>query len=210
MTSDMTCDATVEYIIASEQHLDLAFRVEEAMPIVRKRLIEMVMKDVEKGFTKSEVISTGYFEEDVMGGHRSLIALRKHGWCEHDNKDQEKETGIHLSSHKDFSRPYIYLHLHGSYIGEKGEKDIVERFERFGNYEHPPDPADDRSLEDQLRGSIMWKYVPSEFGGWQSENFFKWAANSKKREEIVKRFIRMINDMAAEIDDTMKNLGRNA
>ena len=203
MMSDLTSDAIVEYIIGNGQHLDLAFRVEEAMPIVRKRLIEMVMEDVKKGFPKSEVISTGYFEGDVMGGHRSLIALRKHGWCEHDNKD--RETGIHLSSHKDFSRPYIYLHLHGSYIDEKGEEDIVERFKRFENYEHPP-YTDDMSLEDQLRGSIMWIYVPSEFGGWQSESFFKQAANSEKRGEIVKRFIRMINDMAAKIDDTMKEL----
>lgn len=205
MMPDLTSDAIVEYIIRNEQHLDLAFRVEEAMPIVRNRLIEMVMEDVKKGFPKSDwVVSTDY--EDVMGNHLSLIALRKHGWCEHDNKDQK--TGIHLSSHKDFSRPYIYLHLDGSYIDEKGEKDIVERFKRFKNYEHPP-YTDDASLEDQLRESVMWKYVPSEFGGWQSENFFKQAANSEKRGLIVERFVCMINDMAKEIDSTMRDLDRN-
>ena len=59
----------------------------------------------------------------------------------------------------------------------------------------------------------MWKDVP---GDWdcQSKNFFKnslkRAANSEKPGEIVERFAHMINDMAKKIDDTMKNLDRNA
>ena len=203
MTSDITCDATVEYIIRDDgKRLALALCVEEAMPIVRKRLIEMIMEDVGEKFSKSDcwkVLPTDY--GDVMEKHRSLIVLRKNGWYEHSNSDEW--TGIHLSSYGNFSRPYICLHLHGSYIDEKGEY-IVERFEEFKTYEHAP-------TDDRLREGIMWKDVPysGEFGDWGSENFFKRAANSKKREEIVKRFVCMINDMAKEIDDTMKNLGRN-
>lgn len=219
MTSDITCDATVEYIIASEQHLDLAFRVEEAMPIVRKRLVEKVkclvekvVKDVEEKFSESDcwrVVSTDY--SDVMGAHRHLIVLRKNGWYEHDIEDPKKriiedlKTGIHLSSYENFSRPYVCLHLDDSYIREK-EEYIIERFKGFETYEHAP--TDDRLCE-----GIMWKDVP---GDWdcQNKNFFKnslkRAANSGKPEEIVERFADMINGMAEEIDDTMKNLDRNA
>ena len=203
MPSDVIDDATVEYIIASEQ-LDLAFRVEEAMPIVRKRLVEKVVRDVEDGFSNSDlrVVSTDY--SDVMEKHCSLIVLRKNGWYEHGNKDPR--TGIHLSSYGNFFRPYICLHLDESYIDEKGEY-IVERFKEFETYEHAP--TDGRSLKDRLLEGIMWKDVPysDEFGDWGSENFFKRAANSEKRGEIVKRFICMINDMAAEIGPTMKKLG---
>ena len=202
MTSDITCDATVKYIIASEQHFDLAFRVEKAMPIIRKRLVENVVKDVEKKFSESDcwrVVYTGY--GDVMKKHRSLIVLRKNGWYEHGN---EKTTGIHLSSYENFSPPYVCLHLHGSYIDEK-EEYIVERFKGFETYE--------RSPKDRLREGIMWKNVPGDWD-WQNQNFFKRAVNSEvnseKREEIVERFVRTIDDMAEEIDDTMKNLGRNA
>ena len=129
MTSDIVCDATVKYIIGSEQHVDLAFRVKEAMPIVRKRLVEKVVKDVEEKFSESDcwrVVSTDY--GNVMEKHRSLIVLRKSGWYEHGNEDPR--TGIHLSSGDNFSAPYICLHLHESYIDEKGE-DIVERFGKF-------------------------------------------------------------------------------
>ena len=211
MTSDITCDATVEYIIASEQHLDLAFCVEEAMPIVRKRLVEKVkclvekvVKDVEEKFSKSDcwkVVCTDY--DDVMEKHRNLIVLRKNGWYEHGSND--KWTGIHLSSYENFSPPYVCLHLDGSYIDGK-EEYIIERFKGFETYKHAP-------TDDRLREGIMWKDVP---GDWdcQNKNFFKnslkRAANSGKPEEIVERFADMINGMAKEIDDTMKNLGRNA
>lgn len=225
MTSDIICDATVNYIIASEQNVDLAFRVAEAMPIVPRCLVKKVVEDVakkfsEKGFSKSDsrVVFTDY--GDVMKGHRSLIVLRKNGWYEHDNKDCE--TGIHLSSDGDFSRPYICLHLHRSYTDEK-RKDIVERFKPFEEYkwfedykwffkEYDHAPTNDRPLEDllrEVREGIMWKYVPPVDDWWESENFFKRAANSKKREEIVERFVRMIDDMAAKIDVTMMDLGRN-
>ena len=78
--------------------------------------------------------------------------------------------------------------------------------------------TDDRPPEVRLLEGIMWKYAESgekyaesgDWQSWQSKDFFKWAANSEKREEIVKRFVCMIDDMAAEIDDTMKNLGPNA
>ena len=210
MTSDVTCDATVEYIIDSEQHLDLAFRVEEAMPIVRRRLVEKVkplvekvVKDVEKKFSKSDcwkVVSTDYC--DVMKKHSSLIVLRKNGWYEHGNEDPR--TGIRLSSYENFSPPYVCLHLHKSYIDEKGEY-IVERFKEFETYKRNP--------KDRLCEGIMWKDV---LGDWdcQNKNFFKnslvRAANSEKPEEIVERFAHMINGMAKKIDGTMKNLGRNA
>ena len=201
MTSDIICDATVEYIIASEQHFDLAFRVEKAMAIIRKRLIEKVVKDVEEKFSESDcwrVVSTDY--GGVMGAHRSLIVLRKNGWYEHGNEDPS--TGIHLSSYKNFSPPYVCLHLHRSYIDEKGEY-IVERFKRFETYKRNP--------EGKLNEGIVWKNVPGDWD-WQNQNFFKRAVDSAsgKREEIVKRFVRMIDDMAADIDDTMKNLDRNA
>ena len=201
MTSDMTCDATVEYIIASEQHFDLAFRVEEAMAIIRKRLVEKVVKDVEEKFSESDcwrVVSTHY--GDVMKTHRSLIVLRKKDWYEHGNEDPM--TGIHLSSYKNFSPPYVCLHLHRSYTDEKGGY-IVERFKEFETYARNP--------ESRLHEGIIWKDVPGDWD-WQNQNFFKRAVDSasEKREEIVKRFVCMIDDMAAEIDDTMKNLGRNA
>lgn len=202
MTSDITCDATVEYIIASEQHLDLAFRVEEAMPIVRKCLVKKVVKDVEEKFSKSDcwkVVHTDY--NDVMKKHCNLIVLRKNGWYEHDSND--KETGIHLSSYENFSPPYVCLNLHHSYIEGK-EEYIIERFKGFETYKHAP--TDDPPLKDRLCEGIMWEDVPD----WQSDNFFKRAVNSEKRGEIVEQFIRMINDMAKKIDDTMKNLGRNA
>lgn len=208
MTSDIICDATVKYIIDSEQHLDLAFCVERAMPIVRKRLVEKVVKDVEEKFSESDcwrVVSTDY--GNVMETHRSLIVLRKNGWYEHGNKDPR--TGIHLSSDKNFSAPYICLHSHESYIDEKGE-DIVGRFGEFNKYRRHK-RTDERPREVRLREGIMWKYAESgDWQSWQSKDFFKWAANSEKREEIVKRFVCMIDDMAAEIDDTMKNLGPNA
>lgn len=197
MTSDII--ATVEYIIDSEQHLDLAFRVEEAMPIVRKRLVEEVVKDVKEGFSKKDyrVFFADY--GDVMEGRRSLIALRKHDWRKHDNED--RMTGIHLESEKDFSAPYyICLYLHESY-SEGKEEDIVKRFKEFNQYGRRRGTAGDL-----LRKGILWKEV--KFGG--SEDFFKRAANSEKREDLVKQFIRMIDEMAAKIDDTMKNLGRNA
>ena len=221
MTSDITCDATVEYIIDNEQHLDLAFRVEEAMPIVRKRLVEKVkclaekvVKDVEKKFSKSDcwkVFPTGY--GDVMEEHKSLIVLRKNSWYEHYNNDEW--TGIHLSSYGNFSRPYVCLHLDKTYIVNK-EEYIIERFKGFETkgfktYEHAR--TDGRSLKDLLCEGIMWKDVP---GDWdcQNKNFFKnsliRAANSEKPEEIVERFAHMIKGMAEKIDDTMKNLGRNA
>ena len=218
MPSDITCDATVEYIIASEQ-LDLAFRVEEAMPIVRKRLVEKVkclvekvVKDVKEEFSKRDcwkVVST--YDGDVMEKHRSLVVLRKNGWYEHGNGD--KMTGIHLSSYKNFSPPYVCLHLHESYIDGKEEyivKYIVERFEGFQTYKDAP--TDKRPLKCRLCEGIMWKDV---LGDWDyQKNFFKnslkRAANSEKPEEIVKQFVRMIDDMAAKIDDTMRDLGRNA
>lgn len=202
MTSDVTCDATVEYIITSEQHFDLAFRVEKAMAIVRKRLVKEVVKDVEEKFSGSDcwrVISTDY--GDVMKSHSSLIVLRKNGWYEHGNEDSR--TGIHLSFEPNFSPPYICLHLHKSYIDEKGEY-IVERFKGFETYK--------RNIG-RLSQGIIWKYVPGDWD-WQNQNFFKLAVDSdsekrEKREEIVERFIRMINKMAEEIDSTMVELGRN-
>ena len=202
MTSDIICDATVEYIIASEQHFDLAFRVEEAMAIVRKRLVEKVVKDVEEKFSESDcwrVVSTDY--SDVMKAHSSLIVLRKNGWYEHGNEDPM--TGIHLSSYKNFSPPYVCLHLHSSYIDEKRGY-IVERFnEGFDTYKRNP--------ESRLSEGIVWKDVPGDWD-WQNQNFFKRAVDSasEEREEIVKRIDDFIRMMAAEIDDTMKNLGRNA
>lgn len=225
MTSDITCDATVKYIIDNEQHLDLAFRVEEAMPIVRKRLIEevkclveKVVEDVKKEFCKRDcwkVLST--YDGDVMEGHRGLIVLRKNGWYEHGNENPP-QTGIHLSSDQNFSAPYVCLHLCESYIHEKGEyiaeRYIAERFKPFEGYKWFEDyewffKENDRPL----REGIMWKYVRE--GDWDChKNFFKnslvRAANSEKLEEIVEQFVRMIDDMAAKIDDTMKNLGRNA
>lgn len=204
MTSDIICDATVEYIIASEQHFDLALRVEKAMAIIRERLVEereRVVRDVEKRFSESDcwkVVSTDY--GNVMKAHRSLIVLRKSGWYEHGNEDPR--TGIHLSSYNNFSPPYVCLHLHSSYIDEKGEY-IVERFKRFGTYQRNP--------EGKLSEGVMWKDVPGDWD-WENQNFFKRAvdSDSEKREEVVKKFICMIDDMAADIDDTMKNLVRNA
>lgn len=200
MTSDIICDATVKYIIDSEQHLDLAFRVEEAMPILRKCLAEKIVRDVEKRFSEDEsdkkesdwrVVFTDY--GDVMEGERSLIVLRKNGWCEHDNED--RMTGIHLESEADFSRPYINLRFHEAYIEGK-EKDIFEKFQLKGRH---------KSADGGLPRWILWRYVFN-----KGKDVSKEAANSGKREEIVKQFIRMIDDMAAEIDDTMKNLGCNA
>jgi len=201
MTSDVVCDATVEYIIASEQHFDLALRVEKAMAIIRERLVEEVVRDVEKRFSESDcwkVVSTDY--GNVMKAHSSLVVLRKNGWYEHGNEDPT--TGIHLSSDKNFSPPYVCLHLHKSYIDEKGGY-IVERFEEFETYLRNP--------EGKLNEGVMWKNVPGDWG-WENQNFFKRAVDSasEKREEVVKQFIRMIDDMAAKIDATMKNLGRNA
>ena len=201
MTSDIICDATVEYIIASEQHFDLAFRVEKAMAIIRKRLVEEVVRDVEKRFSESDcwkVIPTDY--GDVMKAHSSLVVLRKNDWYEHGNKDPM--TGIHLSSFRNFSRPYVCLYLHKSYIDGKGGY-IVERFEEFETYLRNP--------EGKLNEGVMWKGVPGDWG-WENQNFFKRAVDSasEEREEVVEQFIRMIDDMAADIDDTMKNLGRNA
>lgn len=201
MTSDIICDTTVEYIIASEQHFDLAFRVEKAMAIIRERLVEEVVRDVEKRFSESDcwkVVSADY--GNVMKAHSSLVVLRKDGWYEHGNEDPM--TGIHLSSFRNFSRPYVCLHLHRSYIDEKGEY-IVKRFEGFETYMRNP--------EGKLSEGVVWKDVPGDWG-WENQNFFKRAVDSasEKREEIVKRFVRMIDDMAADIDDTMKNLDCNA
>ena len=210
-SDDIICDATVKYIIDSEQHLDLAFRVEEAMPIVQKCLAEKIVRDVEKRFSENEsdkresdwrVVFSDY--GDVMEGDRSLIALRKCDWCKHDNED--RMTGIHLrSGDKDFSTPSICLRLHESYI-EGREKDIFDKFKEFKQYGQHRSPDGDL-----LRKWILWKFA--KFGGSKDffkEDFFKWAANSEKRGELVEQFIRMIKDMAADIDDTMKNLGRNA
>ena len=206
MTSDIICDATVEYIIGSEQHVDLAFRVEEAMPIVRKRLVEKVVRDVEEKFSESDcwrVVSTDY--GNVMEKHRNLIVLRKNGWYEHGNEDPM--TGIHLSSFGNFSRPYVCLHLHRSYIDEKGEY-IVKRFEGEGFETYIRNPEGKLS-EGVVWKDVVWKDVPGDWG-WENQNFFKWAVNSEKRGELVEQFIRMIDDMAADIDDTMKNLCCNA
>ena len=196
MTQDTIDEATVKYIIGEDgKHFELALCVEKAMPMVRMRLVRMVLKGVREKFSASKwKIFPDY---DNTYSHRPLIVLRKRNWYESPSGDQK--TGIVLAKAKeDFTDLYICLNFHRDiYSDSKRNKQFFSEFEKC-NYDRAPNI-------DKMNEGIIWEYMNSLSDNRWGENFFKRAVDSKKREKIVELLAERINKMAELIDSTTVN-----
>lgn len=184
MTSDITCDATVKYIIDNEQHLDLAFRVEEAMPIVRQRLFREILEGIERKFSTEWIIFSPYTGD--MEAHSPLITFRKRSWRGYTNTD--RKTGIMLAAvDKRFEKAYIALDVDFAQQNLEGREEFfVNDLQELKSYEH--------AKIEQVRDkgwSIIWKYMQ---------------ISLTERKKVVDQWVDMIKCMATEIDSTMNKI----
>ena len=201
MTLDVIDETTVEYIIRDEKYFALALCVEKAMPIVRRRLGEMVLSDVGGRFSNNDwKIFPDYESREA---YRPLIVLRKSGWCEFNSAD--RETGIRLATERkddfDFAKLYVCLHIHDSYLlyFRKNASDVLDKFKNL-------EKQYTCSSKDEMHNGIMWEYLERIPDSRWGEDFLERAANPKKREGIVNLLDERINKMADLIDCAMKEL----
>ena len=54
MSTDVILDETANFIMENEEHLNLAFRVEEVMPRVRETLIREVLDGIKRSFSEGD------------------------------------------------------------------------------------------------------------------------------------------------------------
>lgn len=189
MTSDITCDATVKYIIDNEQYLDLAFRVEEAMPIVRQRLFREVLEGIERKFSTEWIIFSPYRDHRDhrdMKPHSPLITFRKRSWRGY--TDTDRKTGIMLAADDErFEKAYVALDVNFAQQHLKGSEEFfVNDLQKLESYR--------RAKIEQVRDkgeSIIWKYMQ---------------ISLTERKKVVDQLVDMIERMATEIDSTMNKI----
>ena len=186
MTSDVTCDATVEYIIRDEKHVALALHVERAMPMVRQRLFRKILEGIEREFSTEWIIFSPYSDQSDMKTHSPLITLRKRSWRGY--TDTDCKTGIMLAADDErFEKAYIALDVNFAQQHLEGRKEFfVNDLQKLKSYEH----ASIEQVHDK-GWPIIWKYMQ---------------ISLIEHKKVVDQGVDIIKCMATEIDSTMNKI----
>ena len=98
MTQDILLSTTMEYIVESKKHLELAVAIETAMPLIRNGAIENVLERVEKHL--SDQFDVRSWEIELLrgkGGQPQCVRIRNESWAnKFVHKYEEEWRGVRL------------------------------------------------------------------------------------------------------------------
>lgn len=172
MSNDVILGATAKFIMENEEHLNLALRVEEALPLVRKKLIRDVLDGIKRRFSEGNCEIFELYNKDIWGTQARLI-LRRNDWPKSFNGD---ETGVQLRTDpSNWSGVYIWLYI-SKELTEKisQHQDLREELNELKKPHKAPD-----------EWPLRWEYLSDDLRNWSSEKFLRRAFESKSREQIV-------------------------
>ncbi|MCY4586902.1 MAG: hypothetical protein OXB98_12765 [Bryobacterales bacterium] len=171
MSTDVILDETANFIMENEEHLNLAFRVEEAMPRVRETLIREVLDGIKRRFSEGDCEIIEFYNKDISATQARLI-LRSKDWPKSVNVD---ETGVQLRTDKsNWSDVYIWLYIPKE-LTEKISKrqDLMEELNEL------------RKSRENSETPLHWDHLSDDLRNWSSEKFLRRALKSKSRERMV-------------------------
>lgn len=197
MSNEIILDETANFIMENEEHLNLAFRVEEAMPRVRETLIRKVLDGIKGHFPEGDWEIFEPRDKNILDRHARLV-LRKKAWPK---TAGDNETGIQLRADAN-NWDWVYIGLR---ISNKIEEKIKEQTEL------EKELAVLRSEEPKHKsesGLPMWNYlkdcsnIPRD---WSKEDFLQKALNSSSYESLVSELTALVEEWA-DLEKTQKIL----
>lgn len=190
MTRDSIMDATVRFIRANERNLQLALRVEEALPEVRTELAEEFFKCVEKRL-KEKVETTEEWEIRATGTEG--LWMGKKSWDQLKvGENSEDWWGIRLLHKSRGWDPSISV----ANIEETSENVKEEMRNEFCKY--IGEPKTDQHY-------IWLKLKDNE--NFESVDFLKKMINEEKRKSVVKDMTEKLAELALAVDGVLSNSG---
>ena len=168
MSNDVILEATVDFIMENEKHLNLAFRVAEAVPRVREKLLRKVLDGIKGHFLVGDwEILTPY--DKNIGASNARLLLRGNDWPKSANDD---ETGIQLITEGSYwSDVFIGLRLSEKLRKKiEGQPELKKKLNKLKTCEDPKWP-------------LRWEYLRSDLRDWRGEKFLERALQSP--EQIV-------------------------
>ena len=75
MTRDVIVNTTMDFIVGDRRHLELAFKVEEAVPLIRQKAVDIVLKRVQRA-VKDELGRDDWHIDVITGTGRRAQAVR--------------------------------------------------------------------------------------------------------------------------------------
>ena len=200
MSNDVILDATVKFIMEDVEHLNLAFRVEEAMPHVRETLVREVLDGIKRHFSEGDWEIFEPHDKNILNKNARLI-LRKRGWPK---SADDNETGIQLrAGASNWNSVYIGLHL-----SNKIEEKIKEQTELEEELAVLCSEESKHKLERAESGLPMWNWlkdcsnIP---GDWSKEDFLQKALNSSSSKSLVSELTAIVEEWA-DLEKTQKIL----
>ena len=160
MSNDVILDATVKFIMEDVEHLNLAFRVEEAMPHVRETLVREVLDDIKEHFSGGEW-------KIFPWANKEQLTLREQSWPESIEHDL---TGIELGSDRSgWGKVYVGLHISDNVLKKiEKEQNLSKKLNELKTYK-------------DLEWPLHWKYLCGELEDWRGEKFLERALQSTEK-----------------------------
>ena len=191
MTQDIILDTTVRVIRANERHLQLAFQVEKAMPVVREELIKEFFECVEKQL-KEKVETTEGWEIRATGTEG--LWMRKKSWDRLKVREHNVDGWWGISLYREEGD--------SSWIGvaniEKTPEEVKKQIrDKFREYIGEPDTDE----------QYIWHYLEGDLSDLTDLNFLKKMVNDEKREEITKDMADKLAKLAVAVDEALSNSG---
>ena len=200
MTQDIILDTTVRFIRANESNLQLAFRVEEALPKVRTELISDFFECVEKQLKETVKTTEGW--EIRATGTEGLWIRNRHWKQLKVEEDSEYWWGVILFSEwddkKSSSSPSICL---GNI--EKISHSVKEKVESEFRESIGKKPETEKTEG----GEYLTHYLKGDLSDLNDLNFLKKMVNDKDREEITKDMADKLAKLADTVDRVLSNSG---
>ena len=189
MTRDVIVKTTMDFIVADMRHLELAFKVEEAVPLIRQKAIDTVLKRVQRR-VRAELGREDWHIDLIIGTGRRAQAVRvkKKSWQDEFLNSYQGWRGVRLLANNGTNWTYANFSVTPFRQLEAAQVRKIFRNNDIGR----PETAKD----------IIYCRLPDYLKDWNGEQFVFTALNEP--DEVVTNLAASLARLAQEIDAAVK------
>ena len=189
MTKNIILDTTVKFIRDNEQYLELAFLVEEALPIVRKERIKDFFKCVEKQLKKNLDTKKGW--EIRATDHRHL-RIHKPCWEQLRSGEVPNEGWGGISLYP-YNKSLVISVKNIENISEDVKQQIMDNFRNSINQ---PKVSEKQEI---------WNHPQNNLGDVSCLDLLKKMIDEKEQRKIVEDMTEKLAELAEAVDGVLSN-----
>ena len=189
MTRDVIVKTTMEFIVADRRHLSLAFKVEEAVPLIRQKAVDTVLKRVQRR-VREELGREDWHIDLIIGTRQRAQAVRvkNKSWPDKLSSSYQGWRGVRLMVNNGTGWTYANFSVTPFRELEAAQVRRIFRTRDIGK----PETAKD----------IVYCRLPGNLKDWNGEQFVFKAL--KEPDEIVGNLAASLARLAQKVDEAVK------